>query len=351
MRKNKILFTVGVIGLLLVISAGLVFGYWYYTEVASHVISDDLPGEQQVLIKNELGDDQQSENVLIHLGDQSYTLSAAEGAQVALPPVSGLQPYQLSGEAVMKSGQRLRITGHGVMLPDEYLLDGMRQAKTMADFFTVWQRLAGLLNPYQAKLSLRSTDGPFTPDEIAKAEKRLGVKLPAYYLNLAHDQRGWLVSRDGTHQVFRLLAPSELISAAAWTEQFNGRPDWKASQPQQYARLEKDIVFAVSDGEPWIMRYGAKLCEGGLPSFDSGYIEHEDFLVEDSDPFHDYFGTTGYCHRDADLARWHYLMSASLRDALPRTFAFVKPGNSLSISRGDAAGDGTLPLYLQGTWF
>lgn len=151
----------------------------------------------------------------------------------------------------------------------------------MEAFFPTWEEAVRQLNPYHAGLVVEETDARFSPEEIAKAQERLDVKLPSYYLELAYEGRAWQVTIEGEEsgKAFRLLAPSELMSAAEWVEKNVGNIDWKESRADIYRQLQKDVVFAVSGTEPWVIRYGDKPCEDGKRAMYTGRINYEDFWL------------------------------------------------------------------------
>lgn len=243
----------------------------------------------------------------------------------------------------MDGGVSLTVTGGGVLLPNDFLKKEMAKAKTIPELYSVWQKTTERLNRHGAGLTVEMTDARFSPEEIAKAEARLGVKLPPYYLELAHEERAWHVTRAGKESgdAFKLLAPSELISAADWVEKNVGSPDWKTARADVYRHLQKDVVFAVGNGEPWVVHYGDKPCEDGKPSTYIGYIDNEEFLVEDSDPFSDYAIPGGYCHKVGDLTYWHSHMSYALRSALPREeFTFVNKDTTMEVIRASESPEG-----------
>lgn len=224
----------------------------------------------------------------------------------------------------------------------------------MEAFFPTWEEAVRQLNPYHAGLVVEETDARFSPEEIAKAQERLDVKLPSYYLELAYEGRAWQVTIEGEEsgKAFRLLAPSELMSAAEWVEKNVGNIDWKESRADIYRQLQKDVVFAVSGTEPWVIRYGDKPCEDGKRAMYTGRINYEDFLVEDSDPFTDYTYPGGYCDKAGDLTYWQGLMASALRDALPKEgFTFVTEDTELEVNRANESPEGELKGYLRGEWY
>lgn len=307
-------------------------------------------------ITDELADDQIEENLRIDINGQSLTLAvnlSAKKNYVVLPPVTEPVPYRLSGDAVMTNGVTWPITGGGVLLPNSFTRQTMSAGRSLADFFSLWRDVTDQLAPYQAGLTTTLTNKPFSSAEIASAEARLGITLPDFYLNLAHDGRSWQVVKTHRQQpVFRLLAPAELITAADWVEKYVGTPEWKTTRPEEYAQLQKEVVFAVANGEPWIFRGGEYLCEDDRPSVDTGYIDRGEFLSDDTDPFDYYFIGPGYCEDGDTLQFWQALMSRALRDALPEEqFTFVDKNSWVEVTRTGTQPHDTLEGYLQGEWW
>ncbi|GKX56885.1 hypothetical protein SOASR030_29970 [Leminorella grimontii] len=344
--------------LFFIVGSGMAY-IWY--NVLQRWDSRDVPTATEehregIYVANGLGDDQVKEALILELDGSAFSLKVDADTpinEVALPPITTIVPYKISGEAVMEDGASLTVTGGGVLLPNDFLKKEMAKAKTMAEFYSVWQKTVAQLNRHGAGLTVEMTDADFSPEEIAKAEARLGVKLPSYYLELTHEGRAWQVSDSDKEsgKVFKLLAPSELISAAEWVEKNVGSPDWKTARADVYRHLQKEVVFAVSRGEPWVIRYGDKPCEDGKPSTYVGYIDDEDFLIEDSEAFSDYAIPGGYCYKVGDLAPWRAYMRYALRDALPgEAFTFVNKDTTLEVIRASESPEGELKGYLRGEW-
>lgn len=355
--QKNILIGVGLC-LFFIVGSGMAY-IWY--NVLQRWDSWDVPTETKehregLYVANGLGVDQVKEELILELDGNAFSLKVDANKtnnEVALPPITTIVPYKISGEAVMADGVSLNVTGSGALLPNDFLNKEMVKAKTMGEFYGVWQKTTEQLNRHGAGLTVEMTDARFSPEEVAKAEARLGIKLPSYYLELAHEGRAWQVTRagKGSGGVFKLLAPSELISAADWVEKNVGSPNWKTARADVYRHLQKEVVFAVSGGEPWVIRYGDKPCENGKPSTYIGYINDEDFLFEDSDPFYDYAIPGGYCYEAGDLASWYSHMAYALRDVLPgEAFTFVSEDSELRVIRASESPEGELKGYLRGEW-
>ena len=366
-KKQKRLFAGVILFILVIIGAGFIWksNYDAHRTTLLDILSRNVDREDSSCrdalpeghaIYDELGDDQQKETLFIELGGKSLQLNVDQHSrvsQIALPPITTLLPYRISGETVMDDGTSRRVTGSGVMMPNDYLQTAMNAAQTMGQFYNVWQRLLTQLNTHDAQLTITPTDGRFSAQDIASAEARLGVKLPDNYIELAHQQRAWKVTMQARKpEVFRLFAPAELMSAADWVEKNNGTPEWKTTRPEAWRQLQKEVVFAVSNGKPWTLRYGDAACHDGQPSLDTGYIHYDEFLGEDTDPFDDYFATRGDCSDKTDLRRWQFLMRSALRDALSEEkFTFVDDDTVVEVQRADASSEDEFVLYLSGEWF
>ncbi|WP_347253333.1 SMI1/KNR4 family protein [Leminorella grimontii] len=345
--------------LFFIVGSGMAY-IWY--NVLQRWDSRDVPTATEehhegVYVANGLGDDQVRETLILELNGSAFSLKVDADTptnEVALPPITTIVPYKISGEALMEGGASLTVTGGGALLPNNFLKKEMAKAKTMAEFYDVWQKTVAQLNRHGAGLAVKMVDADFSPQEIAKAQARLGVKLPSYYLELAHEGHAWQVTGTGKEsgKAFRLLAPSELISAADWVEKNVGSPEWKTARADVYRQLKKEVVFAVSSGEPWVIRYGDKPCEDGRPPVYTGYIDKEHFLIEDSDSFSNYTYRGRLCSGAEDLAFWHPLMGYALRDVLPEeAFTFVDKNSELRVTRASESPEGELKGYLQGEWF
>ncbi|MCL2296886.1 MAG: SMI1/KNR4 family protein [Proteobacteria bacterium] len=296
-----------------------------------------------------LGKDQIEETVQVSLGltEQlageirvDYLYSSTE---MTLSDVYRPQKYGLRGYARMKPGKRVKAEGHGILLAQNYLTEVVSRPTALGGFLAVWQgvmRDITRADPesfpvYQVSWQI---PGLVNSEDIAAAERRLGVPLPAMYRETMRRSGPWRVSLFNGFS-FELLAPWQLISVGDWLQRHYGPAEWEPPENQlRRQQLKQDVVFAIVNNEPWVFRYSGAPCDGDSPSFTVGQTASEGFYINE----------ISACGANEQLeAIRRQMLEALNRALLAPEFTIVGNDQRLHIERNKLPEKKTLQLYLK----
>jgi hypothetical protein len=296
-----------------------------------------------------LGKDQIEETVQISLGlaEQSTAEIRVDylhpSAEITLPGVYKPQKYELRGQARMKPGKRVKVEGRGILLAQIYLAEAMSRPTAVGGFLTVWQSIMRDITHADPELfpahRIRwQTPGLAGHEEIAAAEKRLGMPLPAIYQETMQRSGPWRVSLLNGFS-FELLAPSQLLSASDWLQRYYGPVEWETPENQaRRQQLRQDIVFAVVNNEPWVFRYSGTPCGDEPPAFALGQTASEGFYVSGINA----------CGAEEQLeAIRQQMLEAFYRALLTPEFAVVNNDQRLHFERSRSPEKRVLQLHLK----
>ncbi|MDR0770080.1 MAG: SMI1/KNR4 family protein [Burkholderiales bacterium] len=313
--------------------------------MAANVMAQETPAGP--LLTQTLGADQIEEVVQISLGlaekpageiRVDYLYSSAE---IALPEVHKPQKYMLRGHARIKPGKRVKVEGQGVLLTQDYLAEIMNRPTAVGGFLAAWQsvmRDVSRADPdfLPANRISWQMPGPVGDEELAAAEKRLGMPLPAVYRETMQRSGPWRVSLPNGFS-FELLAPAQLVSASDWLQRYTGPVEWDSEENQtKRQQFKSDITFVVVNNDPWVFRRSGAPCDDEQPSFATAQTADERFY------------TSSVCGTHAQLeAIRRQMLEALFRAFSTPEFTVVDDVHRLRFEQKPSAGKGVLRRYLK----
>lgn len=276
-------------------------------------------GADVVTIRDRIGDDQRRETIELRIDDgepvrlevRDAPLRKQRSVTVRIP--DGIHSYALTGEIVLRDGKKVPVRGNGAIVRYDWLAQRfLREAKSAGAgkaWGAIHRELAAHTPADLSGVALTATR-PVSASDLAAAEARLGIALPAAYREQATRFGSWTIG-SGKEPPSSLAHPDELLSVWDWIVRFHGA-ELKSSDPEWQARFEstrRDLVAGTAGGA--IVFHGRKdaRCADGSPSFEIPAIEHDDFLYEDTDASEPYFSPQpANCK---DFAHWHAWHSLS----------------------------------------
>lgn len=237
-----------------------------------------------------LGKDEIEETVQIFLGlteqpaGETHVDYLYSSAEMVLPEVYKPQKYGLRGYARMKPGKRVKVEGQGILLAQSYLAEATSRPTALGGFLVVWQGVMRDItradpDSFPAHQLSWQIPGLASNEELAIAERRLGVPLPAIYRETMQRSGPWRLSLPNGFS-FELLAPSQLMPAGNWLQRHYDPAEWDLPENQtRRQQLRQDIVFGTVNGEPWVFRYSGMPCDDGSPSFAVGRADSKAFYL------------------------------------------------------------------------
>jgi hypothetical protein len=302
-----------------------------------------------------LGGDQIEQTVQIFLGLSGQPAGEIHvdyrypTAEMTFHEVSKPQKYELRGYARMKPGKRVKVEGQGILLAQSYLAEIMSRPTAVGGFLAAWQsvmRDVSRADPDFLPFNRIhwQMSGPIGNEELAAAEKRLGMPLPSIYRETMRRSGSWRVSLPNGFS-FEMLAPAQLVFVSDWFQKYHAPVEWETPENQaRRQQLRRDIVFALINNEPWVLRRSGTPCSDGQPSFAIAQTASEGFYVNEGN----------VCGENAQLEAIREQMLEALYRAFP-TPEFTVVGNSqrFHIKRGSfsVSEKKTLRLYLEADHF
>jgi hypothetical protein len=289
-----------------------------------------------------LAEDQIEETVEISIGLSKQSAGEVHAdylypsAEIALPEIYKPQKYALEGYARMKPGKRVKVEGQGILLAQDYLAEAVNRPTAVGGFLAVWKSIMRDIDRADpdANLIAWQTPGASGNEEIAAAEKRLGMQFPAFYRETMQRSGPWQMSVRNSLS-FDLLAPLQLISVSDW---LNGVEGWSGPENQEKRQaFKQDIIFAIANDVLWVMRRSGKACGDDQPSFAIGKVAEGKFYVSEA----------GVCGAAPQLEAIRRQMLDALTHALPSPeFTVVGGDQRLHFERNKLSAK-TLQLYLK----
>ncbi|MFC4161389.1 hypothetical protein [Chitinimonas lacunae] len=326
------------------------------------LLAGSLAQAADVQLLNQIGDDQRYERLSLSIDgkpagrlDVGRATSLPE-AQIKLPvePNRLFWRYSVKGLSQPLKGQRQSLQGGGVLVLNQAVhsrLSGPDALRQLPDRLTALFAQLPQSEPFTGYKV--HTSPPASAAVIAAAEKRLGVTLPAFYKAVVQSRGAWRFG-NATHTIVELLPPQRLQSATRWLQE---KPEWpSATGAKRLKALGRDVVFMVSGsasgeyasaGTPWLWRFGtATPCKDGNPSWTEGMIHYEDFLIEDSDPYTDFFEDRGSCQSIDD--RLSYSAQSDLIESLSSLeVSFVSNERPASLERDDESQGNSVKVFFR----
>jgi hypothetical protein len=271
-------------------------------------------------IHNAIGDDQVLESVTITVaGGAARTLDVSQlpgrrhrSLLVEIP--DGVHQWSMKGRSLMKRGAVVPLHGRGVIARYDWITRRLLRDAAERGVGRAWEQVHGELQSLAGvdlpALALTSA-GVVTEGDLAAAENRLGVELPAYYREAVLRGGRWRIG-EAEAPVAALAAPAEIVSVWDWIVAYHGAPPEgsNAVWRKRFESLREDLVVGWAGGPVVLRRSEGMLCDDGSPSFEIPVIDHDDFLIEDSDANDGYFAARGNCEGFAHWHAWHSLTSA-----------------------------------------
>ncbi|MCL2310189.1 MAG: hypothetical protein FWC42_07950 [Proteobacteria bacterium] len=302
------------------------------------------------LLMQKLGKDEIEETVQVSLGLTGQPAGELHvdyfenntSDEMTFPQIYKPQRYELQGYARMKPGKRVKVEGRGILLAQSYLTEAVNRPTALGGFLTVWQGVMRDItradpDAFSAHQINWQMPGTVSGEELVAAEKRLGARLPSFYRETVQRSGPWQLSLFNGFS-FELLAPSQLVSASDWLQRHYGPAEWDSPENQaRRQQFKSDIVFAVVNNEPWVLRRSGTPCADEQPSFAVGHTADEKFYVE-----------ADVCGGNQQLEALRQKMLEAMNRALVTPdFTVVGDGQRLYFVRGDSPEKKILRLYLK----
>ena len=238
------------------------------------------PAAPAFTLRDTLGEDQRSETLQVWIDDREPVVLKVDAkhpqASVELPVDGDEHRYRLAGESIALDGSRTELAGSGLIVTtarmDRIAEAPETAAAALAEYRALYAALARVAPAERIAGLDPGTPQPATAEQVAAAEKRLGITLPPDYVRFITEV-GALRFAHGDFVAARVYAPQEigtLADLAVDEVRENGWDDDFTVMEQRilkrFPRAGKDIVLDVfSLDEPTVLVRGGKCPAGQVP--------------------------------------------------------------------------------------
>jgi hypothetical protein len=270
----------------------------------------------------------------------------------------GFHRYTLGGHVDMQN-RRQMIAGSGIIVSQEYLTEALESPSAAGDPLAA---LEALLREYRAVAGaaerlprLERRQAGSWPLDIAAAEKRLNVPLPATYRRLLelYGPFAYVVPDDdgGEEHGAAVYAPDAIFPVPEWRKRVRNAPLEEGDTPrarQRLATLARDVVIGTILDTVWTVRAGSlRPCPDGTPSLNGEFLYEtepgEDLWNDDTDQHTSYFGESQpACGDRLSLLQEH--ITAAFIDGFEKRTALARDGKLRPRHDEDASRAGVVRL-------
>lgn len=216
------------------------------------------------------------------------TTEAAPEAQLELTLSQPLHHYRFTGQAVDVDGTVHKIQGGGAIATMAYMDSLLEHRKTSVEVVTGYNALMEKISAAAPDADLSDltlvAGQKYTADEIASAEKRLGISLPEDYKNLVQEIGAFRVGEASS-----VYGPDELLTVLDYYMKHHAPDDsgYDAIK-KRYPRSTRDVVMDHFEVDEFSVLRAKHRCRSGqyglsFPGYDF-YLVATPTLME-SNPF------------------------------------------------------------------